>query len=531
MLADEREARRDAEQISVDLQPELQVPPVYLGGHEGGRQLGVPASYELDATIRYQTPCRRDPARVVRLDPLERPSRSLYPDPDPASVSDAEHRPIAALDDQRLPIFLQRRERQIEMEHADEQRLSRIGPRRLRRAGRAGGASHDSQGTLLASMTIPYGRHKLDDDDIQAVVDVLRGDWLTQGPAVAEFERAVAEACEVPFAVAYSSGTAALHAAAFAAGVGRGDELVTSAITFAASANCGAYLGAVPRFADIDGDTLNVTADTILGATSHRTRVVVPVHFAGLPAPVAEIREAVGPDVRIIEDAAHALGACTPDEPVGACRHSDMAVFSFHPVKAIACGEGGMVTTRNPDIHDRLQLFRTHGITKDPARLSHDNEGAWYQEQVVLGFNYRLSDIHSALGRSQLDKLARFIAERNQIADRYRQELGDLEQLVLPPAAPPGFRHAYHLFVIRHRGGAQARRRLFDRLRERDIYVQVHYLPVYRHPFYQTTYGYEGGLCPEAERYYSECVSLPCYPGLTPDQQDYVVATLRELAA
>jgi perosamine synthetase len=377
-------------------------------------------------------------------------------------------------------------------------------------------------------MTIPYGRQQLDESDIQAVVDVLRGDWLTQGPAVAGFEQEIARTCDVPFAVAYSSGTAALHGAAFAAGVGPGDELVTSALTFSASANCGAYMGAVPRFADIDPATLNVTAETVMAAVSDRTRVVVPVHFTGLPAPTSELRAALGPDIRIIEDAAHALGAATPDEPIGACRHSDMAVFSFHPVKAIAAGEGGMVTTRDPELYELLRSFRTHGITNDPAKLTR-MDGPWYQEQQLLGFNYRLSDIHSALGRSQLQKLDRFIAARTRIADRYRETLGDLEQLVLAPAAPSGTRHAYHLFVIRHRDGAQARKHLFEGLRERGVHVQVHYLPVYRHPHYETTYGYQEGLCPEAERYYAECMSIPCYPGLTPEEQDYVIAAVREL--
>ncbi len=379
-------------------------------------------------------------------------------------------------------------------------------------------------------MTIPYGRQQLDESDIQAVVDVLRGDWLTQGPAVADFEQEIARTCDAPFAVAYSSGTAALHAAAFAAGVGPGDELLTSALTFSASANCGAYMGALPRFADIDPATLNVTTETMMAAMSDRTRVVVPVHFAGLPAPTSELRAALGPDIRIIEDAAHALGAATPDEPIGACRHSDMAVFSFHPVKAIAAGEGGMVTTRDPELYELLRSFRTHGITSDPAKLSRV-EGPWYQEQQLLGFNYRLSDIHSALGRSQLQKLDRFIAARTRIADRYRETLGDLEQLELAPAAPSGTRHAYHLFIIRHRDGAQARKRLFEGLRERGVHVQVHYLPVYRHPYYETTYGYQEGLCPEAERYYAECMSIPCYPGLTASEQDYVVAAVRELVA
>jgi dTDP-4-amino-4,6-dideoxygalactose transaminase len=254
----------------------------------------------------------------------------------------------------------------------------------------------------------------------------------------------------------------------------------------------------------------------------------VPVHFAGLPAPVREIRELVGDGVRIIEDAAHALGAWTPEGPVGACRHSDMAVFSFHPVKAIACGEGGMVTTRSEEIAVRLRELRTHGMVRDPARLERA-EGGWYSEQQTLGFNYRLTDIQSALGCSQLSKLERFIAARNEIAERYRELLCDVEQLELAPGAVQGFRHAYHLFVVRHRDGAQARRHLYEGLRERGIFAQVHYLPVYRHPYYRHMFGYSEGLCPAAEDYYEGCLSLPCFPALTEAEQARVAAAVCDL--
>jgi perosamine synthetase len=373
-------------------------------------------------------------------------------------------------------------------------------------------------------MAIPYGRQSLDDRDVEAVVATLRGDWLTQGPAVEEFERAFAAACDVPYAVAFSSGTAGLHAAAFAAGVGPGDELVTSALTFAASANCGAYLGATPVFADIERDTWNVSAATVAAALTERTKVVVPVHFAGLPAPVAEIRAAAGPEVVIVEDAAHAAGASTPDGPVGSCRHADMAVFSFHPVKPITTAEGGMVTTRDPELRDRLAAFRTHGLAPD-AELADE---PWLRLQHALGFNYRLTDVQSALGRSQLAKLGEFVARRNAIAARYREALAGVEALELAPAAPAGSRHGYHLFIVRHRDGAEARRRLYLRLRERGILCQVHYVPVYRHPWYAETYGYAPGLCPEAERYYAGCLSLPCFPALTEADQDRVVAELLE---
>lgn len=378
-------------------------------------------------------------------------------------------------------------------------------------------------------MAIPYGRQTIEEDDIAAVVDALRSDYLTQGPRIAAFEKAVADACEAPFAVAFSSGTAALHGAALAAGLGAGDELVTSAITFAASANCAAYVGATPRFADIEATTWNVSPETVAAVAGERTRAVVPVHFAGLPAPVAEIRQALGPDVVIIEDAAHAIGARQHDEPVGACRHSDMAVFSFHPVKTVTSGEGGVVTTRDEELFHRLQDARTHGIIKSVDRLARPDEGGWYMEQQSLGFNYRITDLQCALGITQMRKLDRFIARRNEIAARYRELLGDVDELILAPEPGPGRVHGRHLYVVRHRAGHEARRRLYDGLREQAIYAQVHYLPVYLHPWYQETYGYRPGLCPAAEEYYAGCLSLPCYPTLSDAEQDMVAAAVRRL--
>jgi perosamine synthetase len=328
-------------------------------------------------------------------------------------------------------------------------------------------------------MRIPYGRQAIDDDDVQAVVDVLRGDWLTQGPTVAAFEESFARVCDAPYAVAFSSGTAALHGAAFAAGLGPSDEFVTSAMSFAASANCGAYLGATPRFADIDPTTWNVSAASVARVVTEKTCAVIPVHYAGLPAPIGAIREAVGGEIVVIEDAAHAIGGIADGEPIGACRHSNMCAFSFHPVKTITSGEGGMVTTRDADLAERLRLFRTHGLTKDPARMEYaEGEGGWYQEQCELGFNYRLTDIHSALGLSQLRKLGSFIARRNEIADEYRRGLAGVEGLELAPPAAAGSTHAYHLFVVRCADGASVRRRLYDGLHERGILAQVHYTPI-----------------------------------------------------
>jgi perosamine synthetase len=376
-------------------------------------------------------------------------------------------------------------------------------------------------------VAIPYGRQSITEEDIEAVVAVLRGDRLTQGPALAAFEQEFAAAVDAPFAVAFSSGTAALHAAAWAAGLGPGDEVLTSAITFAASANCAAYVGATPRFADIDPTTWNVSAETVAAALTERTRAVIGVSFAGLPAPVAELRTSLPEDVVLIEDAAHALGARRPDGPVGDAVHADMSVFSFHPVKAVTTGEGGAITLRDPELRDRLLAFRSHGMTKDPARLERPDEGGWYMEQHDLGFNYRITDLQSALGLTQLAKLERFVAARNAIAERYREAFSGVAGLTVAPAAPDGALHAYHLFVVH----VADRRALYDGLRERGVGSQVHYLPVYLHPWYQRTYGYARGLCPAAEDYYAGCLSLPCFPTLEPEQQDRVVDAVTELVA
>jgi len=382
---------------------------------------------------------------------------------------------------------------------------------------------------------IPYSKQSLDAEDRAAVAAVLEGDWLTQGPAVSGFEEAVAARCGVPHAVAFSSGTAALHAAAFAAGVGAGDEIVTSAITFAASANCGAYLGARPRFADIEAETWNVSAATLKPALTPQTKAVIPVHFAGLPVPIEPIRELVGPDVAIIEDAAHALGGNSVEGEIGSCAHSDMAIFSLHPTKAITSCEGGVVTTRNPDLAERLAVFRHHGMVRDRERFIHPegagDEGPWYHEQQHLGFNYRLSDVHAALGHSQLGKLDDHVSRRNAVAARYREELAGIDGLALPPEPTGDALHAYHLFVVHLRDGTRRRLELYERLAALSIRTQVHYIPVYRHPYYRSAFGYGPGLCPEAEHYYSGCLSLPCYPDLAPADQERVTEVVRKVMA
>jgi perosamine synthetase len=381
-------------------------------------------------------------------------------------------------------------------------------------------------------VTIPYSKQSLDAEDRAAVAAVLAGDWLTQGPAVSDLERAFAARCGVPHAVAFSSGTAALHGAAFAAGVGAGDEIATSAITFAASANCGAYLGARPRFAEIEPSTWNASAATLEEVLTPRTKAVIPVHFAGLPVPIEPIRELVGPEVAIVEDAAHALGGNAGGEEIGSCAQSEMAIFSLHPTKAITSCEGGVVTTRDPELAERLTEFRTHGMVRDRARLLHgEGEGPWYHEQQQLGFNYRLSDVHAALGASQLRKLDDHVARRNAVAARYREALAGIDGLGLPPEAPAGSLHAYHLFVVHLAAGAPRRLALYERLLEAGIRSQVHYIPVYLHPYYRETFGYGPGLCPEAERYYSGCLSIPCYPDLSAADQDRVIEVVREAIA
>lgn len=354
---------------------------------------------------------------------------------------------------------------------------------------------------------IPYGRHCVDDEDVAAVVEVLRGDWLTQGPKVAEFEEALCEATGARYAVAFSSGTGALHAAAAAAELGGGDLVATSSLTFAASAAAALYVGARPSFLDVDPETLNLDP----AAVGPEHDALIAVHYAGLPVDLRLLR--TRPRV-VIEDAAHALGALTPDGPVGNCAHADMSTFSFHPVKAVTAGEGGAVTTNAPDLANRLRRFRTHGMQPLPDR------GGWCYEIGELGYNYRLTDLQAALGRSQLRKLTAWVDRRNDLAERYARQLAPLP-VTLPPAAQPGWRHAYHLYPVRVR----CRRQVYDALRGAGIGVQVHYLPVYRHPLY-APFAPGPEAFPEAEAAYAELLSIPLFPALTDDEQGCVVEAL-----
>jgi UDP-4-amino-4,6-dideoxy-N-acetyl-beta-L-altrosamine transaminase len=374
-------------------------------------------------------------------------------------------------------------------------------------------------GTPPPPPLLPYGRQWIDEDDVQAVVAVLRSDFLTQGPLVEAFEHALARCCGVRHTVAVSSGTAALHLACLAAGVGPGDIGITSPITFVASANCVTYCGGTPRFADIDPTTVTLDPAALRTACiRHRPKVVIPVDFAGqcadLPA-IAEVAREFG--ALVIEDAAHALGASYQyagrEFRAGGCVHSEMAVLSFHPVKHIATGEGGAILTNDEGHYHRLLELRTHGITKDADRLTR-HDGPWYYEQHELGYNYRITDFQCALGLSQLAKLDAFVARRRELVELYRSLLSDLGDRLTLLTESPGRHSSYHLMVIRLAGGALERRRLYDFLRARRIHAQVHYIPVHLQPWYHERFGTGPGDCPHAEAYYEGCLSIPLFPAL-----------------
>ncbi len=354
---------------------------------------------------------------------------------------------------------------------------------------------------------IPYGRQSLDTDDVAAVVAVLEGDWLTQGPCVAEFEQELAGRVGSKHAVAFSSGTAALHGAAAATGLRAGDRVVTSPLSFVASATCARFVGAEVGFVDIDPRTLNMNLDVVPSNVDG----LVAVHYAGLPCDLSALHRR--PRV-VIEDGAHALGAKTPDGPVGNCARSDACVFSFHPVKAITTGEGGAVTTNDDAIAHRLRLFRNHGMERTPEA------GAWAYDVTTPGFNFRLTDIQAALGRSQLAKLDRFVDRRRQLAARYRELLAAVP-LELPPDAPSGFAHAYHLFPVRVR----ERRRVYEELHARGVAVQVHYVPIPAH----SLFGGSAAKFPHATAVYGALLSIPLFHDLTNEQQEAVVAALKEV--
>ncbi|MFL6534892.1 MAG: UDP-4-amino-4,6-dideoxy-N-acetyl-beta-L-altrosamine transaminase [Pseudomonas sp.] len=382
---------------------------------------------------------------------------------------------------------------------------------------------------------IPYGRQSLDQADIDAVVAVLRSDWLTQGPAIEGFEQAMARRCQAGHAVAVCNATAALHIACLAAGLGPGDRLWTTPNTFLASANCGRYCGAQVDFVDIDPLTWNLDAVALAAKLEQAERdgtlpqVLVAVAFSGQSCDMREIaRLSDRYGFTVIEDASHAVGASYAGRPVGCGEFADMTVFSFHPVKIITSAEGGMILTNRPELAQRLQRLRSHGMTRDAEQMTEPSHGPWYYQQVELGFNYRITDLQAALGLSQLNKLDGFIARRRELAARYDRLLDGL------PLTLPGLQadaeSAWHLYVVRLRLEeiSLSHRQVFEGLRAAGIGVNLHYIPVHLQPYYRDL-GFAPGDYPRAERYYAEAISLPMFPSLSDEQQDYVAGQLQRL--
>ena len=382
---------------------------------------------------------------------------------------------------------------------------------------------------------IPYGNHEISEEDIAAVNAILQSDFLTQGPAIERFERAVAEYCGARRAVAVSNATAALHIACMALDLGQGDLAWTSPNTFVASANSVLYCGADIDFIDIEPVSWNLSPALLAKrlseaqAVGRLPKILLPVHFSGQSCDMQEIgRLAKEYGVAVIEDASHAIGASFLGDKVGCCNYSDCAVFSFHPVKIITTGEGGIVVTNRDDLADRLLRLRSHGITRDKILMSEKNPGPWYYEQLELGYNYRMTDIQAALGASQMTRLDAFVGRRRELAARYDKLLADLPLQL--PVQDSRVQSSWHLYVVRLRLREITRthRQVFEGLRSAGIGVNLHYIPVHLQPYYRAR-GFSEGHCPEAERYYGEAISLPLFPALSEANQDYIVATLRDL--
>ena len=379
---------------------------------------------------------------------------------------------------------------------------------------------------------IYYGKQCIDEHDINAVIEVLKSDFLTQGPAIEKFEQAVAEYCGAKYAVAVTNATSALHIACKAAGLGAGNVLWTSPITFTASANCGRYCGADVDFVDIDNDTYNMSVTVLkekLEKAEVKPKVVVPVHLAGQSCEMEKIHklsEQYG--FTVIEDASHAIGADYKDTKVGCCKYSDMVVFSFHPVKIITTGEGGMVLTNNEDLYKKLTLYRSHCITRDPELMTKEADGPWYYQQIGLGFNYRMTDVQAALGYSQLTKVDKFVARRRQLAARYNELLKCLP--VKLPYQNPETKSSWHLYLVRVDFSKinKTKTQIFAEMKEKGVCLNLHYIPVHTQPYYQNL-GFKNGDFPVSEKYYEEVFTLPLYYSLTDEQQDYIVNALKEV--
>ncbi|PEK53704.1 UDP-4-amino-4,6-dideoxy-N-acetyl-beta-L-altrosamine transaminase [Bacillus toyonensis] len=374
---------------------------------------------------------------------------------------------------------------------------------------------------------LPYGQQQIDEYDIQAVVDVLKGDFLTTGPMVQQFEEAIAKYVGAKYAVSFSNGTAALHAACYAAGITEGDEVITTPMTFVASANCILYQGGQPIFADIDNETYNISPKSIEEMITNKTKAIIPVHFTGQPVELEAIQKiAKENNLIIIEDAAHALGATYKNKKIGSI--GDMTMFSFHPVKHITTGEGGVITTNNPLFYEKLVQFRTHGIERNPHKLL-ENHGPWYYEMQFLGYNYRITDIQAALGISQLSKLDSFIKIRKKYVDIYNKEFSSLSEIIIPKQLPQTS-SSWHLYIIRLNTKLLKcnRKEVYEALQRENIGVNVHYIPVHLQPFYQKL-GFEKGICPQAENVYEEIITLPLFPKMTEADVWDVIQAVRKV--
>lgn len=397
---------------------------------------------------------------------------------------------------------------------------------------------------------IPYGRQWIDENDVQNVIDVLHSAWLTQGPIIEEFENALSEYCGVKYAVAVNSGTSALHIACLVSGVKDGDEVITSPISFVASANCAIYCGARPVFADIGLETYNISPEEIEKKITPLTKALIPVHFAGQSCDMERIHEIVKDSERnfnhkifIIEDACHALGAIYKGKKVGACTYSDMSVMSFHPVKHITTGEGGVVLTNGETLYKKLRRLRSHGITNTPGEfvynsLAYQDTGTndqplkkpWYYEQVDLGYNYRITDIQCALGLSQFKKLGNFCKRRREIVNRYNEAFCDMESIKIPFESED-CNSNFHLYVLLFdfdRIGI-GRSQFMIELRNRGVQTQVHYIPVYTQPYFQNKFATRWGDCPNAEKYYQQCLSIPLHPSMTDQDVTKVIEEIKSL--
>ncbi|WP_150271184.1 UDP-4-amino-4,6-dideoxy-N-acetyl-beta-L-altrosamine transaminase [Paenibacillus tepidiphilus] len=383
-------------------------------------------------------------------------------------------------------------------------------------------------GTPVRSRYLPYGRQLIDEEDIQSVIQVLQSDFLTTGPAIEQFEAEIASYTGAKYAVAFTSGTAALHGACYAAGIGAGDEVITSPMTFAASANCILYQGATPVFADIDPRTYNLDPKRLAEKITSKTKAIIPVHFTGQPAELDEmITIARELNLVVIEDAAHALGAKYKHSSIGSI--GDMTMFSFHPVKHITTGEGGLITTNNRLYYEKLRQFRSHGITRDPEHML-ENHGPWYYEMQFLGYNYRLTDIQAALGISQLKKIEHFINLRKKYAAMYNEAFRHSDKIQIPYQSTES-ESSWHLYIIalhleKLKG---SRKEIFEALLKENIGVNVHYIPVHLLPYYQDL-GYKRGICPNAEQLYNRMITLPLFQGMSEqDVQDVIRAVNKVL--